>query len=363
MEVRLDGNILTRSYKQFSNLASHSCFKVLWQYSSLYKVKIEFNPKYLLGPTRQGNKTLIELFIEHGYKGVVLERLNRVRKFHCVHFLANILCADGYNLDPAIFSTTPGHSLRTFSWEQRTQANLDAWKHAIQAITSSLLTYSPPLGKYKTEPHIPYQWLALADNTILYHLFPNGGYDYFEPDSSTRSIHSGSKYKKKGTAPGFPPASHYASIRNYMSNSVTLHSTVPMFQPPSNTTSFLDYVYSLRNQSLWDYLEIDEGGEWLLPSLLRGNLVICNDGSYMPKLSETACSGAFILHCKATGKEIKGCFCDDLPNVDNYRGKLLGSLGPLLLLKAAFLTSAATGMDQATIQLASQSLYCDKTKE
>jgi hypothetical protein len=25
------------------------------------------------------------------------------------------------------------------------------------------------------------------------------------------------------------------------------------------TTSFLDYIYSLRNQSLWDYLEIDDG--------------------------------------------------------------------------------------------------------
>jgi hypothetical protein len=132
-----------------------------------------------------------------------------------------------------------------------------------------------------------------------------------------------------------------------------------MLQASSNTTSFLDYVYSLRNQSLWDYLETDDGGEWLLPSLLGGNLVICNHGSYMPKLSKTACSGAFILHCSATGKEIKGCFCDDSPNGDNYRGELLGGLGPLLLLKAAFSTSAATGIDQATTQLSSQSLYCD----
>jgi hypothetical protein len=98
-----------------------------------------------------------------------------------------------------------------------------------------------------------------------------------------------------------------------------------------------------------------------MPSLLNGNLVICNDGSYMLKLSKTACSGAFILHCTATSKEIKGCFCDNSPNGngDNYRGELLGGLGPLLLLKAAFSTSAATGMDQATIQLASQPLYCN----
>jgi hypothetical protein len=95
--------------------------------------------------------------MDYGYKGVALERLNRVWKFHCVHSLADILCADGYNVDPAIFLSTPGYSLRTFSWEQPTQADFYAWKHAIQAITSSLLTYSPPLGKYKAEPHIPYQ--------------------------------------------------------------------------------------------------------------------------------------------------------------------------------------------------------------
>jgi hypothetical protein len=106
-------------------------FKVLWQYSSLYKVKIEFNHKYLLGPTHQGDKPLIELFIEHGYKGMVLESLNRVPKFHCVHSLADILCADGHNVDPAIFLTMPGHSLKTFSWEQPTKADFDAWKHAI----------------------------------------------------------------------------------------------------------------------------------------------------------------------------------------------------------------------------------------
>jgi hypothetical protein len=176
MEVGLDGNILTRSYNRFSYLASHSWFKVLWQYSSLYKVKIKFEPKYLLGPTRQGDKLLIELFIERGYKGVALERLNRVRKFHCVHSLADILCADRSTVDPAIFSTSSGHSTHTFSWEQPTKADFDAWKHAIRNITSASLTHSPPLGKYKTAPHIPYYWLASPDNAVLYHLFPNGGY-------------------------------------------------------------------------------------------------------------------------------------------------------------------------------------------
>jgi hypothetical protein len=159
-----------------------------------------------------------------------LERLNRVRKFHCVHSLADILCADGTTVDPAIFSTSPGHSSRTFSWEQPTRADFEAWRHAIRNITSANLTYNPPLGKYKSSPHIPYYWLASPNNAILYHLFPNGGYDYYKPDPTTGTTRSGTKYQKKGTAPGFPPATHYASIRNYTSKHVTLHSTTPMYQ-------------------------------------------------------------------------------------------------------------------------------------
>lgn len=108
-----------------------------------------------------------------------------------------------------------------------------------------------------------------------------------------------------------------------------------MHNKPTIIASFINQIYSLRNQSLWDYLVIDNGGTQLLPSLVSGNLVICNDGSYMWKLSKTAYLDTFILHCMATGNEIKGCFIDDSPNGDNYRGELLGGLGPLLLLKAA----------------------------
>jgi hypothetical protein len=36
MEVGLNGNILTHSYDTFCHTATHSWFKVLWQYASVY---------------------------------------------------------------------------------------------------------------------------------------------------------------------------------------------------------------------------------------------------------------------------------------------------------------------------------------
>jgi hypothetical protein len=77
-------------------------------------------------------------------------------------------------------------------------------------------------------------------------------------------------------------------------------------------------------------------GEWLAHSIANGTISICNDGSYMKERSKTACSGAFIIHCTETKREIKGCFVDQARDANNYRGELLGSLGPMLILKAAY---------------------------
>eukprot|EP00956_Cyclotella_meneghiniana_P013334 scaffold19185_cov47-Cyclotella_meneghiniana.AAC.7 len=78
------------------------------------------------------------------------------------------------------------------------------------------------------------------------------------------------------------------------------------------------------------------------------------DGSYMKDLSTLACSGAFILHCTNTSKEIKGSFVDSSHQADNYKGEFLGALGPLLLLRAAFMANPQ--VDAATVKIR---LYSD----
>jgi len=41
IEVGLFGNFLTRSYKKFGRLATHSWFKVLWKYLDLFNVQLQ----------------------------------------------------------------------------------------------------------------------------------------------------------------------------------------------------------------------------------------------------------------------------------------------------------------------------------
>jgi hypothetical protein len=50
-----------------------------------------------------------------------------------------------------------------------------------------------------------------------------------------------------------------------------------------------------------------------------------------------ACSGAFILRCRDSGQEIRGCFTDNSTDSDNYRGELLRA--PLALSSSSVLLS------------------------
>jgi hypothetical protein len=117
MEVGLDGNIFTQSFTDFGHLATHSWFKILWQYASQYQVQVIFHPQYQLLPTRSNDRPLITLFRLHNYIGPDLSSLCRTRKFYQVHSLADVICADGTTVDPKFVSGRQGSSSRVFSWE------------------------------------------------------------------------------------------------------------------------------------------------------------------------------------------------------------------------------------------------------
>jgi hypothetical protein len=248
-------------------------------------------------------------FARMEFRGKELTILNRPRKFYHVHSLADFILADGRTVDARVHSCRPGNSTRSFSWEKPSRSDFDLWDKAITSLSSHNSSLLPQLGPYIAEPHIPIEWMSSNDEEFVYHLFPSGGYDTFQLAPHLAHTRSGRRYTKISTSPGIPPASKYASITNYSFNQVSLHSTCPSFQ--SSTThnqSLLQSLISSSSSDLWSNIHIDDDGTWLLPSLLDGTLDICCDGSYMPDLSTNACSGAFILQCRESKKEIRGCF-------------------------------------------------------
>lgn len=355
MEIGLNGNIFSRPYSKLKDLATHSWFKLLWQYASKYDVHIEMKPQFCLKPTRLGDIALMELFISRGYSAPSLVSLNRVRKYYKVHSLADILLADGKTVNASIVTRQQLKSSRTFSWEQPTPSDFATWNTAIRLITSPSLSYPRRLGNYTQQPHIVYEWFASPDKLFLYHTF-TGGYDIFQRSTNQVTTRSGPVYTKISTAAGPPPTdSLYASVLNYTYNQAQLHSTCPQFTHPTHNTSFLQQLHSSSDQ-LWTNLDADDDGSWLLESIENGTLVAACDGSYMSTLSDTSCSGAFILHCTSTKKEIRGCFTDSSSDSDNYRGEILGAIGATLLIDTALKTRPLTNTPSSTPTI---TLYCD----
>eukprot|EP00956_Cyclotella_meneghiniana_P011639 scaffold16376_cov42-Cyclotella_meneghiniana.AAC.4 len=310
-DVGLDGNVLTRNFDRFQHLATHSWFKILWQYADRYELSITFNCRFNLGPIRRGDMALMELFARFGYGSDSMEILNRCRRFHCVHSLADILRADGKTIDP---------SSRLFSWEQPTQSDLRFWCKTIKSVVPRTIPALTTIGNYISTPHRPYKWLASQDKLQVYHLLPDNRFTVYQRDALQRTMRSGARYTKISTHHGHPTdATFYASVDpNPNPNMINLHSTCDIHHAATNQSTFLSCLRSFSNQSLWDNLEIDGDGDWLITSIIQGTLEIEMDGSYMKDLSTTACSGAFILHCTNTSKEIKGCFVDSSHQADNY---------------------------------------------
>ena len=248
---------------------------------------------------------------------------------------------------------SPSYSSRRFSKEKPTKADFDFWERAIRDITSPSLSTKTTLGPYLRPPHLHQEWLASSDCSRIFHCF-DGGYDIFQRSEAIGSTRSGHPYFKISTSPGSPPATHYASVTHYDLSSIRLHSTAPIFTTPSHRPTFPEFLHSFSNPDLWSDLEITGDGSWLLDSIINGTLTGANDGSYMPQLSSTTCSGAFILNCTKSGSKMSGSFVDESSDATNYRGELLGSLRPLLLIRAAILTHIPPSTFNSTI-----TLHCD----
>eukprot|EP00956_Cyclotella_meneghiniana_P002828 scaffold3322_cov23-Cyclotella_meneghiniana.AAC.1 len=290
MEIRLDGN-----------------------YADKYDLSITFAPRFNIGPSRVGDVALMDIFLAAGYSTSLMESLNRCRRFKCAHSLSDVLFADGKTINYEIFSDAPGESTSLFSWEQPTRADQLQWKSAILDKVPQTISRIGQLGKYICQPHKQYKWLASRDREYVYRLISSDEYGVHKRDYVHRITRSGSRYNKISAQPGQPSdATLYASAHPPTTpDSIILHSTCDIFHKPTNPSTFMSCLSSYSNQSLWKHLEIDGDGDWLIKSILQGTLLISMDGSYMSDLSQSACSGAFILHCTESKQEMRGCLVDE----------------------------------------------------
>ena len=56
--------------------------------------------------------------------------------------------------------------------------------------------------------------------------------------------------------------------------------------------SFLDTLRLFINQNMWDFMYLDNDGEWITVAILNGTIDVAHDGSYQPEVTKNVCSTA-----------------------------------------------------------------------
>ena len=191
--------------------------------------------------------------------------------------------------------------------------------------------------------------LHIEHITYLYKKCENGAFETFRRAPESRSSR---RPKYVGCIPSYTPPldpiNHkYAAVDvNSRAGTVSILSSCRAFQPPVQARRPVpDILRSWLNPGLWNDLECDDDGWWILDALRNETLYLVSDGSYQRKVDPQVCSCAFTAECKASGKKLVCTWVERSPSASNYRGEILGALGYLLVMKAVLDYESAQSTD------------------
>ena len=181
MDVGLGGNIFTKNFNSLGFLAEHNWFKHLWQLCFLYKCDLTLDFPDNPQRARVGDSPLMDILVSSKlYTTSELGDLQRVRRFKCVHFLSDVLCADGCTVRPDMLTNQTVSSSRAFSLERPTKNDFDLWRHALRQLSSSQFTLERGLGDYLIQPHNHDGWFCSPDKSTLYQESESGSISVYE---------------------------------------------------------------------------------------------------------------------------------------------------------------------------------------
>ena len=295
IEVGLYGNTMSHDYKKHSMLVTNNTwFKNVWELTSYFKVRLNFDDEFHLKAVRRGDKSLMAEFMRVGkFTQSDLVSLNIMRMHKKVVHTSDIVLCDGKTIKSEMLTDSPGHSdTHKFPIQRPSQADLILWRKALRMISSDFLVLTVPLQGYVLYPHNLPQWMINDDGSILHNTISMGDREYHEvyiPTSKplARKTQSGQQFNCTMVVMGSSSLQNYASVTQSQPGHVLVHSSIPRFIPPPPVSGFEHAIKTFANQSLWTSLDYDGDGSWILGGMLSQSLVIIHDGSFMKEFSPT----------------------------------------------------------------------------
>jgi hypothetical protein len=139
---------------------------------------------------------------------------------------------------------------------------------------------------------------------------------------------------------GYSEHSIFASIRHSQSGQVLLHSSAAAATSPLVLLGFENNLKSYGNETLWELLDYDGDGSWILEGMISRSLIIIHDGSYMKEISPLISAAATMIDCTIANKRCKCTWAEKSESAGSYRGEILGGI---MIMTQLILRAAANG--------------------
>ena len=341
IDLGLDGNPFQYSFERYGYLVeSSSWWKDLWELLAHFGIRLDLDKTITFQPFRLGDKSVMRWFIESNhFSKQQLVRLNRVRKRKCIFFLSELLLCDGQKVNVLLLDGSEGFSRKkTYPFEKPTGADVTLWRTAIRTLTSPTYRLPTSLGFLRClDPNIDWFWNEQDNLIVRYNWNEDGNiraYDHFIPsDGGTARRPQYIWHYSSHLRPN--NLTHAASVRIVDETTVSLICSTYLPPPPPTPSSILAVLQSWGNNSLWEDLQIDGDGSWLIEALMQGTVEGAADGSFMKDISTDVCSAAFMLICTVSNRKMVGTWAEESPFAGNYRGEIFGGMALALLLRAA----------------------------
>ena len=115
-------------------------------------------------------------------------------------------------------------------------------------------------------------------------------------------MRSGSVYEREQTVNEPGEGTHYATVTSHGDDRVKLHSKAFKYVRATSPDTFLDTLKLFTNQRMWNFMHVDEDGEWIAEAICNGTLDVAHDRSYQPEITKDVCSTAVLVRCRVTRK-------------------------------------------------------------
>ncbi len=197
-----------------------------------------------------------------------------------------------------------------------------------------------PLQEYISVKHSKPTWRLSNNGDILHHNIKMNGHIYHDEYTPTncpltRQTHSGRCFTHNVTRMGYSKHSNFASIMHTQSGQVLMHSSAAAATPPLVLLDFEKHLKSDGNVTLWESLDYDGDGSWILKGMINRSLIIIHDGSYTKEISPSISAAATMIYCTIPKKRCTCTWAEKSEAAGSYRGEILGEIMTQLLLRAA----------------------------